>query len=129
MKTIPIQPVGLADEHCSASELLALQVLDDSMAPEFNPGHVVVIDSSAKISSGAFVLVEILNSAQIHPLDEPGNNWLIRQWQPLDSNEIALKTVNPDWSDQSFQESEIQVRGIVVQRAGRRRHERRIYRQ
>ncbi len=40
--------------HCG-NEPFALQVLGDSMAPEFENGHIIVIDPEAVVKDGAFV--------------------------------------------------------------------------
>jgi len=127
MKTIPIQVESALPETCAASELLALQVLDESMAPEFEPGHVVVIDGSAKLSAGSFVLVERLDGEVVTDLDEPTSEWLIRRWQP-DAGSVVLESLNPEWPDEQCAMSTVRVHGVVVQRSGRRRRDRRNYR-
>ena len=43
---------------CAAAEPFALQVLGDSMAPEFCEGSVVIVDPGATVTHGAFVVAE-----------------------------------------------------------------------
>jgi len=129
MKTIPITPIDEVPGTCSSSELLALQVLDDSMAPEFNPGHVVVIDSTARLQAGVFVLLVVQGSKPTDRIESsPNNTWLVRRWKPVGDNQVVLEALNPEWPDERLAVSAVQVLGVVVQRAGRRRHERRTYR-
>ncbi len=136
MKTIPIKAVSDLPTTCSSSALLALQVLDDSMAPEFNPGHVIVIDASARLVEGSFVLVQSLNTAHeassetdtdVKP-DAQTNEWMIRRWIPINPQQVTLEALNPDWVDECVDRHSIQVHGVVVQRAGRRRKDRVHYR-
>ncbi len=47
----------LAQGSCAASELIALQVLGDSMEPEFKDGAIVVIDQDAIIRDRVYVMV------------------------------------------------------------------------
>ena len=128
MKTIPIQPVSDLPTTCSSSELLALRVLDDSMAPEFNVGHVVVIDGSARLAPGAFVLVRKHKKNLQKQPDELTDDWIIRRWSPIDSSQVVLETLNSQWEDKQVAVCDVDVQGVVVQRAGRRRSERRHYR-
>lgn len=44
---------------CSSTEPFALQVIDDSMEPEFKQGVIIVIDSQGHVQSGSFVIAEI----------------------------------------------------------------------
>jgi len=100
---------------CATSALVALQVLDSSMAPELSLGNVVVIDRTGRLTDGALVLVEA------------GEHLLIRQWQPMDKDCVKLVALNPLWNSIRFSKAEIQVKGVVVQRNGRRRSERKRY--
>ena len=128
MKTISISPVEELPATCSSSELLALQVLDDSMAPEFNPGHVVVVDGSAKLVPGAYVLIRKRTESASTPPSEVLADWRIRRWNPIDTELVVLETLNSQWADERINVHEVDVQGVVVQRAGRRRAERRHYR-
>ena len=50
---------------CSEAEPFALQVIDDSMEPEFNTGCIIIIDSSAIVRDGSYVFAKDLNDAYI----------------------------------------------------------------
>ncbi len=122
MKAFPIHPILNADDAienrstCSSSALIALQVLDDSMAPEFMPGHIAVVDNSAHLYDGAFVVVQI------------AEDWLIRRWQSCNDDSVVLEALCDDFDNHRVHIDEAHVKGVVVQRAGRRRKDRRHYR-
>ncbi|MGD8524744.1 MAG: S24 family peptidase [Thioalkalispiraceae bacterium] len=44
---------------CSSTEPFALQVVDDSMEPEFMKGAIIVIDAQGHVQSGSYVIAEI----------------------------------------------------------------------
>lgn len=121
MKSIPIIPVQGTRANietpatCASSALVALQVLDASMAPEFDTGHVVVVDRTGRLKDGAFVLVEIE-----HQL-------VLRQWRTLESDCIELVPLNSEWESLRCTQHDARVQGVVVQRSGRRRADRKRY--
>ncbi|MBT6786684.1 MAG: S24 family peptidase, partial [Acidiferrobacteraceae bacterium] len=43
---------------CASNEPFALQVLGDSMAPEFKDGCVVIVEPGGSVCDGAFVVAE-----------------------------------------------------------------------
>ncbi|MCH1521293.1 MAG: S24 family peptidase [Arenicellales bacterium] len=98
---------------CASAEPFALQVLGESMAPEFIEGCVVIVDPGAPIRHGAFVVAE------------HGDGVILRQ----------LVIENNEWSLQALQEgfpririgSANLIRGVVTQRSGRKRSERKSY--
>ena len=49
----------LAKGSCAASELIALQVIGDSMEPEFKHGAIVVIDQDAVLRDRVYVIAMI----------------------------------------------------------------------
>lgn len=50
------------DENgCGGSEPVALQVVDDSMEPEFKKGNIIVIDKSAAVQHECYVVAIIEN--------------------------------------------------------------------
>lgn len=51
----------LAQSSCSGSEPFALQVLDDSMEPEFKKDCIIIIDRSAKIEHECYVMAQVEN--------------------------------------------------------------------
>jgi len=104
-----------APSTCASSALVALQVLDSSMAPELNVGNVVIIDRSGKLNDGSLVLVET------------HDHLLIRCWRSLDNNEVELIPFNPLWRTVRCIKDEVQLKGVVVQRTGRRRRHNKRY--
>jgi DNA polymerase V len=57
-KPINIPVVCATDDQadCSGSETVALMVLGDSMAPEFNEGEILLIEMGAPAMDGSFVV-------------------------------------------------------------------------
>lgn len=51
----------LLESSCSGTEPFALQVLDDSMEPEFKKGCIIIIDASAKVSHECYVMATVEN--------------------------------------------------------------------
>ena len=49
------------ESSCSGSEPIALQVVDDSMEPEFKRGNIIVIDRSGMIEHECYVVAMIEN--------------------------------------------------------------------
>jgi len=70
----------LAQGSCAASELIALQVIGDSMEPEFKDGAIVVIDQDAVIRDRVYVLVMLDGGLALRQLSiEEGRHFI----QPL----------------------------------------------
>lgn len=88
---------------CSSTEPFALQVVDDSMEPEFKQGVIIVIDAQGHVQSGSYVIAEI----------ESG--YIFRRLF-LENNEYILRAVK-----EGFEEIKIsglkQVKGVITQQA------------
>lgn len=98
---------------CIEAEPFALRVEDDSMAPEFFPGCVIIVDPTGRATDGAFVLAE----------HEGG--YVFRRLS-IDGAEIELEPLNADYPVIRPPTGLAAVRGVIVQRAGtRRRHHKR----
>lgn len=99
--------------RCGASEPFALRVIGDDMAPEFEDGHIVVIDPGGRIVSGCYVVVRIGAQAMLRQLlIEAGKYRLVALRDGLAEHEI----------------DDLQaIVGVVSQRAGRRRREHKRY--
>ncbi len=114
MKEFPEIKVEIADEagdslsSCAGSEPFALQVLGDSMEPEFPDECIVIIEPNTKCSSGAFVFAEI-----------EGSRWF-RQYLNDDNGE-RLVALNDDYPEMPLDGFEWQIHGIIVQRNIRRK--------
>lgn len=92
---------------CSESEPYALQVLDDSMEPEFPDRCVVVIDPFPECQDGAFVFAEY-----------EGVRWF-RQYQKRGEQHF-LVPLNPIYPEFEMT-GPFTVYGLIVQRNVRRK--------
>lgn len=102
------------ESGCGASELYALRVLGDMMEPEFEHGAIIVVDPAGVIQDGCFVVA--------HYNDEYYFRQLVR-----DGERYLLKCLNHAY-DEVVELSGIEViQGVVVQKAGRRRKDRKHY--
>ena len=93
---------------CIEAEPFALRVTDDSMAPEFPRGCLVVIDPTGIVRDGVFVLAEL----------EDG--FLLRRLRMV-ADVPRLEPLNPDHPVVELTGGLSAVRGVVSQRAGTRR--------
>lgn len=92
---------------CSSSEPFALQVLGDSMEPEFPDECIVVIEPNDECSDGAYVMAEVENSL-----------WF-RQYFNDDKGE-RLVAVNDSYPDIPLGDMQWKILGVIVQRNVRR---------
>ncbi len=100
-------------KSCSSTALISLEVLDQSMEPEFPVGCVVVIDPSTEAKNGSYVLVE-------NPL-----GMVMRQlWIRADRK--YLKPLNENFHTVRITDTSI-IKGVVVQRKGKRRADKKHY--
>ena len=91
---------------CVEAEPFALQVTDDSMEPEFIRGCIVIIDPTGRATDGAYVLAESAGEFELAQLLGAAGCWQL----------TTLKHPNTKKAVQLEQ-----IRGVVTQRAGRRR--------
>lgn len=101
----------MSESACSAegAEPYALRVIGDSMAPEFNDGHIIIVDPGHPLVNGAFAVIEHdgqIFFAQYRRRDS-------RQWLQYLNPEFAAVELTPGYT----------VKGVVIQRSGRRRKE------
>ncbi len=119
-KVIPI-PVVAREERtpeqeihsCADLEPFALRVLGDSMTPEFTEGHVIVVDPAMPATHGTYVVV-----------DYEGETTFRQYW--VKDGRKYLKPVNEAYPMVEITGS-YRLRGVVTQRAGRRRSDRKRY--
>ena len=88
--------------------MVAVQV-----APEFVEGHIIIVDPAMPPHSGAFVVIDYAGETTF------------RQYVIEDGRKY-LRALNPAFADVELVSS-YTVRGVVVQRAGRRRKEHKHY--
>ena len=93
---------------CSGSEPFALQVLGDSMEPEFPDKCVIIIEPNDSCSSGAYVFAEV-----------EGSRWF-RKYVKDDQGE-RLVAENSEYPDIPLEGMNWQIHGIIVQRNIRRK--------
>ena len=99
--------------NCADHEPFALQVLGDSMEPEFSDGMIIIVEPGNTVSSGCYVVAQ-------HQ-----NEYLLRQFV-LDGARCLLKPLNERYPTLEL-ESMQAIRGRVIQRAGKRRKDRKRY--
>jgi phage repressor protein C with HTH and peptisase S24 domain len=103
----------MADSNCSTLEPYALRVLGDSMEPEFADGCVIIIDPGHAPRDGSYVVVEFAGDVFFRQL-------------VFDGERRFLKPLNPKYGGFELTPPYV-IRGGVVQRAGRRRAQRKHY--
>jgi DNA polymerase V len=98
---------------CGSDELFALQVLGDSMAPEFDHGCIVVIDPGGVIQNGSFVIAMY------------DGEHIFRQLL-VQEDRYFLKPMKESYETVEISSLDV-IKGVVVQRAGTRRKDRKHY--
>ena len=93
---------------CTEAEPFALRVLDDSMEPEFERGCIIIIDPTAVVKSGAYVLAEDEGEYVFRQLRKEGEGY-------------RLHALNPRFPCVLLGDRLRAIKGVVVQRAGSRR--------
>lgn len=99
--------------NCDHADLLALQVLGDSMAPEFEEGHVIVIEPNGVVSNGSYVLATHEGEYIFRQLSIENERYFLK---PLNDRYPVLEISGMD-----------DIHGVITQRAGRRRKDRKHY--
>ena len=102
-------------EHtgCESDALFSLQVLDDSMEPEFPTGCIIVIDPAGTVKNGAFVLAN------------PNEEFIFRQLI-IQEDRYYLKPMRTSYEDMEIPSLNL-IKGVIVQRAGKRRKDHKHY--
>ncbi len=101
---------------CAASELFALQVIDNSMEPEFRKDCIIVIDPDGVVRDGVYVVALI----------ESG--YIFRQLK-IEDERYFIQPLNEDYLHERREIAPDAIKGIVVQQAppNGRRKERKKY--
>lgn len=100
---------------CVAAEPFALQVLDEAMAPEFPCGCIILVDPTGHARDGAYVVAEVQG------------DWCLRQLRDDGAGGFALHALHGDHPPLVLGDGLGALRGVVTQRAGRRRREHKRY--
>ena len=102
------------DSACDEGGVFALQVLGDSMLPEFESGDIVVVEPEGRIDDGSFVIAR------------SGDGWVFRQIHRADGG-WRLSALNPSTASDAPDAPNLladlsSVRGVVIQKSkpGRR---------
>lgn len=105
----PSMANGAADGgNCSEAEPFALQVIDDSMEPEFATGCIIIIDPGGVVRDGSYVFAKDLKG-----------EYIFRQLRMQD-DELYLVPLNDLY--ETFQIPDLSyIDGIISQRAGKKR--------
>ncbi len=98
---------------CAAAEPYALRVIGDSMVPEFQDGHIIIVDPGMPAVSGAYVVVDYNGETTFRQFVVDGERRYLR---PL-NEDFPIIDLNGRYT----------IRGVVIQRAGRRRKDRKHY--
>ena len=93
---------------CSEAEPFALQVIDDSMEPEFERGCIIIIDPTGVVRNGAYVFA-VDNKAE----------YIFRQLR-IENGRYILTALNAHYPPLVISGIE-QIEGVITQRAGKRR--------
>lgn len=94
---------------CSEAEPFALQVLDDSMEPEFPAGCVIIIDPTGVVKDGAYVFAK-----------DNQEEYIFRQVK-IEGNQYTLMPLNEQYAPMILEKGLSQIEGIITQRAGKKR--------
>lgn len=107
-RVIPIAGGGTPGD-CTGAEPFALQVIGDSMAPEFEHGDVIVVEPEGHATDGSFVVAR------------HADEWIFRQLL-RDAAGWRLHALDPACADVRLPDL-ASVRGVVIQKSkpGRRR--------
>jgi len=103
----------MESSSCSEAEPFALQVLGDSMQPEFMNGVVIIVDPEGVVRDGCYVVA-------IH-----SEEYTFRQYR-LHEDKHYLVPLNDLYETEEIPGIE-SIKGVVVQQAGKRRKDRRFY--
>ena len=88
---------------CSFNELYPLQVLDDSMAPEFPEKCMIVVEPSQACATGAYVVIRV------------GEERWFRQLIKDDQGCAKLIAVNDAYHEIDLSDKQYMIEGVVVQ--------------
>jgi SOS-response transcriptional repressor LexA len=117
-KSIPIQTITAdaldAEVHsCAEAEPYALRVIGDSMAPEFVDGCIIVVDPAMPPHHEAYVVIDYQGETTFRQFIVEGERKFLKAFN--DAHPVVELV------------EKYSVRGVVIQRAGRRRKEHKHY--
>lgn len=100
---------------CSSetTEPYALRVIGDSMSPEFEDGHIIIIDPGYPLVNGAYAVIEQNSEYFFAQYKRRGS----RQW---------LHHLNSNVADIELEEGYV-LKGVIIQRSTHRRKDTKHY--
>lgn len=108
-----VEKFGVDSGGCASDEPFALQVLGDSMEPEFEHGCIIVIDPAGVVQNGCYVLAEIKGE------------YIFRQLL-VQEDRLYLKPMKSSY--ETIEIANLQpIAGVIVQKAGTRRSQHKRY--
>ncbi len=111
----------LEPSTCTEAETFVLQVLDDSMEPEFAKHCMIVIDPTGHATDGSYVLArrEISNADNDHASSV--EQFHFRQLRRGENDSWQLCSLNSAYPSEPTAADLSAIVGVIVQRAGTRR--------
>jgi len=120
----------LEPSTCTEAETFVLQVLDDSMEPEFAKHCMIVIDPTGHARNGSYVLARRSPDANVKPATEGAevpaeqahvDQFHFRQLRRIDDETWRLCSLNDAYPSETTPSDFSEIVGVIVQRAGTRR--------
>ncbi len=99
--------------NCEENEPFALMVLGDSMTPEFVEGHVIIIEPGGEVKKGSYVFAVY------------EGEYIFRQLH-IENGQYFLKPLNDKYPMLEVSSLDA-IKGVITQRSGRRRKEKKYY--
>ncbi|MCG6886700.1 MAG: S24 family peptidase [Proteobacteria bacterium] len=96
---------------CASAEPFALQVIDDSMEPEFKKDCLIIIDPEGLATDGAYVLATV------------ENGYIFRQLR-VEAGKYFIQPLNDAYMHEKREVAITDIKGVIIQQAapnGRRK--------
>lgn len=108
----------MAQTGCSSEgmEAFALRVIGDSMSPEFEDGHIIIVDPGVPLQDGVFAVIENNGEILFGQYFEGGP----------DRATCRIEYLNPDM-EPVFLAAGFRKKGVITQRNARRRKDTKYY--
>ena len=106
----------LMESSCSGTEPFALQVLDDSMEPEFKKDCIIIVDASATVKHECYVMASV------------ENGYIFRQLL-IEEGKYFIVPLNEAYMHEKREVTFEALEGVIVQQASPKgkRNERKRY--
>jgi DNA polymerase V len=102
------------ESSCAASEPFALRVIGEEMAPEFNDGHIVIVDPGGTVRSGCFIVADTDSGYQLGCLTiVEKKHFISKLCEPENLTLLSAGMTS--------------IVGVISQRSGKRRSEHKRY--